>query len=372
MTVGEDTLTGLKSDVPIAKYTTIALGGSAKCFISCQTTDEIRSAIEFARREDLPIQVLGGGSNVIFPDEGFNGLVIKIDLKGVVFEDDGESASARVNAGEVWDDFVKTCVEKNLGGVECLSGIPGSVGATPIQNVGAYGQEVKDTITSIKALDRESLQLAEIVNKECEFGYRKSRFKMKDKDKFVVVEVCYRLENAAEPKIKYEELRDYIESRKKDEGERGTETGEGGLRKEGVNLQEVREAVLALRRKKSMLVDPADPNSRSVGSFFVNPVLSKVEYSDFEGRLASIGIRRAPSYKDANGMKISAAWLVENAGFHKGYKRNGVGISSNHSLALVNYAGTTKEILSLASDIENGVFEKFGIKLEKEAVVVQK
>lgn len=369
MKVGQDKLTGLKNDVSLSGFTTIALGGNAKYFISCQTTDEIRSAIEFARCEDLSIQMLGGGSNVIFPDEGFNGLVIKIDLKGILFEDDGEYTKARVNAGEGWDDFVKLCVEKNLGGVECLSGIPGSVGATPIQNVGAYGQEVKDTITSLKAIDRESLQLVEIANAKCEFGYRKSRFKTNDKDKFVIVEVCYRLENAGEPTIKYEELRDYIESKKKDKGERRTETGEGGQRDAEVNLQVVREAVLALRRKKSMLVDPADPNSRSVGSFFVNPVLSKVEYSDFEERLASIGIKRAPSYRDAHGVKISAAWLVENAGFHKGYKRNGVGISSNHSLALVNYAGTTREILSLASNIENGVFEKFGIKLEKEAVV---
>jgi UDP-N-acetylmuramate dehydrogenase len=371
MTVGLDMLTGLKNDVSLSEFTTIGLGSEAKYFISCKTTDEIRSAVEFARRENLPIMILGGGSNIIFPDEVFNGLVIKIDFKGILFEDDGEYTKALVNAGEVWDDFVKLCVEKDLGGVECLSGIPGSVGATPIQNVGAYGQEVKDTITSIKAIDRDSLQDVEISNTKCEFGYRKSRFKTKDKDKFVIVEVCYRLENAGEPTIKYEELRDYVESRKRVDAGRRTETGEEGQRDKELNLQVVREAVLALRRKKSMLVDPADPNSRSVGSFFVNPVLSRVEYSNFEERLGSVGIKRAPSYKDAHGIKISAAWLVENTGFHKGYNRNGVGISSNHSLALVNYAGTTKEILSLASDIENAVFEKFGIKLEKEAVVVQ-
>lgn len=363
MELSQDTLKGLKSEIRLSEYTTIGLGGSAKHFISCQTVDEIRSAIEFGERENLRTEILGGGSNVIFPDEGLDGLVVKIDSKGIAFEDDGKCTKVSANAGEAWDNLVKACVEKNLAGIECLSGIPGSVGATPIQNVGAYGQEVKDTIACVKAIDRKSLDLVEINNGSCEFGYRKSRFKSNDKDKFVIVEVCYKLKNEDEPSIKYDELLDYIEKKKKDAGEGRHATGRTSLRT-------VREAVLALRRKKSMLADPADPNSRSVGSFFINPVLSEVEYLNFKERLDSIRVKRAPSYKDANGMKIPAAWLVENAGFVRGYKRNGVGISSNHSLALVNYSGTTKEILLLASDIESAVFERFGIKLQKEAVVI--
>ncbi len=355
----QDKVKGLKCDVQLAEFTTIGLGGRAKYFISCKTIEDIQSSIEFGGQENLPIEILGGGSNVIFPDEGFEGLIIKIDLRGISFEDGGEYTVARVNAGEVWDDFVSKCVNNNFVGVECLSGIPGSVGATPIQNVGAYGQEVKDTIVSVKAINRKSLELVEFDNGMCEFGYRKSRFKSRDINNFVIVEVCYRLKTSGEPSIKYDELRNYIDSKME-------KTGEDN----GMTPKTVREAVLAIRKKKSMLIDSDDPNSRSVGSFFINPVLSEPEYENFKERLIAGGIKRAPSYKGADGMKISAAWLVENSGFHKGYRKNGVGISSNHSLALVNYSGTTREILSLASDIENAVFDKFGIKLRKEAVVV--
>jgi UDP-N-acetylmuramate dehydrogenase len=364
MAFPQDKLANLEPYVNLADFTTIRLGGRAKYFVSCRTIDEIRPTLRFAESENLPVQILGGGSNLIFPDEGFGGLVIKVDSKGVDFEDDGIYTMARVNAGEAWDDFVKTCVEQNLAGVECLSGIPGSVGATPIQNVGAYGQEVKDTIVSVKAINRKSLEFVEFTSAECEFDYRKSRFKANDKNKFVVVEVCYKLRNSGEPSVKYEELRNYIDSPKTESGGRRRKNGEA-------NLKTVREAVLALRRKKSMVIDPNDPNSRSVGSFFVNPILTEGEYKNFMEKLNFNRIKRAPSYKSADGIKISAAWLVENSGFHKGYKRNGVGISSNHALALVNYSGTANELLSLASDIEKGVKEKFGIKLAREAVVVQ-
>ncbi len=352
-----------RTGVSLAQYTTIGLGGKARLFVSCRTDDEIRAAIEYGEREGLRVEILGGGSNLIFPDEGFDGLVIKIDSRGIRFENEGEYVKAYASAGEAWDFFVKWCVENGLSGVECLSGIPGSVGATPIQNVGAYGQEVKDTIVSVKALNRNSLQSIDLSRGRCEFGYRQSRFKGKDKDKFVITEVCYKLRNSDEPSIKYDELRDYIELNYK-AGEAGNQE------RRDVNLQAVRDAVLAIRKRKSMLIDPADPNSKSVGSFFVNPILSEVELSNFKERLVSNGIKRAPSYKGPEGTKISAAWLVENSGFEKGYKRNGVGISSNHSLALVNYSGSTKELLALASDIQDAVYKKFGILLLKEAVVV--
>jgi UDP-N-acetylmuramate dehydrogenase len=320
--------------------------------------------LTFAESKNLSVQILGGGSNLIFPDDGFNGLIVKIDLKGVRFEEQDDCTEAYARAGEVWDDFVKLCIDKNVSGIECLSGIPGLVGATPIQNVGAYGQEVKETIIRVSAIDRKSLELVQFSSRECSFGYRKSRFKGNDEDKFVIVEVCYRLKKSGKPSVRYEELRDYLESRKSKNGNLKTQSGEA-------NLQEVRGAVLALRKKKSMVIDPADPNARSVGSFFVNPVLSEGEYDELTDTLRLRGIEGPPSFKSIEGVKIPAAWLVENSGFHKGYKRNGVGISSNHALALVNYSGTAKELLSLASEIEKAVFEKFEIRLEREAAVIE-
>jgi len=348
-----------KTEVPLAKYTSIRLGGNAKYLVSCRTIDEIRAALELSRRENLRVQILGGGSNTVFPDEGFDGLVIKIDLKGIDIEEAKGRTIIHAAAGEDWDDLVKFCVARELAGVECLSGIPGLVGATPIQNVGAYGQEVKDTILHLKAIDRASLELKEFNADECSFGYRKSMFK--SNDQYVIVDVAYRLVKSGKPVIRYAELQEYIKSNKRSQE---TET-------RCSKLETVRNAVLALRRKKSMLIDDNDPNSRSVGSFFVNPILSEGEFEEFRKRVMLIGNARAPSYKGAEGIKIPAAWLIENSGFRKGYRTGGVGISSNHSLALVNYSGTTKELLALASDIEREVWEKFGVKLEREAVIVQ-
>ncbi|MCL5268472.1 MAG: UDP-N-acetylmuramate dehydrogenase [Bacteroidetes bacterium] len=358
MRVKPNGLLDFRSEVPLADFTTIELGGNAKYFVRCETVDEIRSALSFAEGEKLPVQILGGGSNIIFPDEGFDGLVLKVDLKGITFTDEGSYPSVIAAAGEVWDGFVKSCVENDLAGVECLSGIPGLVGATPIQNVGAYGQEVKDTIVSVRAIDRSLLEIVEFSQEECCFGYRNSIFKSQDKNRFVIVEVGYKLVKHGQPSLKYAELRNYVETRRKEAGE--------------TDLESIREAVLALRRGKSMVVDERDPNSRSVGSFFVNPVLSIAEYENFLGKLKENKIGESPSFKTAEGVKIPAAWLVENSGFHKGYRLGGVGISSNHALALINQSGTTKELLSLAASIEEAVFKKFGIALEREAVVVQR
>lgn len=361
MRVTTDKPASFRTDVPLADLTTIRLGGNAKYFARCRTLDEIRSALRFARNGKIPVQVLGGGSNIIFPDAGFDGLVLSVGLEGVTFEDEGRNTFVNAAAGETWDSLVQTCVEKNLAGVECLSGIPGSVGATPIQNVGAYGQEVKETISRVKALDRASLDLVELSPENCGFGYRTSRFKTEDRDRFVVVEVTYRLAKNGRPTIGYDELKRQIELRRKESEEE--ETGEPGLK-------ETREAVLAIRRKKSMVVDNNDPNSHSVGSFFVNPVLSEEEYGNFLDRLKGNEMEQAPAFSSDGGTKLSAAWLVENSGFRKGYRNGGAGISSNHALALVNYGGTTEELLSLAAEIEKAVFKKFGIVLKKEAVVV--
>jgi UDP-N-acetylmuramate dehydrogenase len=309
----------------------------------------------------MPVQVMGGGSNLIFSDEGFSGLVMKIGLQGVRFEDRGEECVVGVQAGQDWDRLVQASVERGLGGIECLSGIPGLVGATPMQNVGAYGQEVEDVITVVRALERETLQMVEFERQACGFAYRQSRFKNEDLGRYIIVEVEYCLKKEARPQLHYAELQRYVEEKVDIEG-----------LESGAALQAVRQAVLELRRGKSMVVDAADPNARSAGSFFLNPVVSKQQFGAIEERWAAMGGEGAvPSFDAAEGVKVPAAWLVERAGFAKGYRRGGIGVSEKHALALVNWGGTTRELLQLAEQICRGVEEKFGVRLEREPVVVE-
>jgi UDP-N-acetylmuramate dehydrogenase len=351
----------LQSNEPLSHHTTIGLGGPAKFFAVCKNLEQIHEYLRFAKVQRLPVQILGEGSNIIFPDEGFRGLVLRIALRGVKLQGNGDLVEASVGAGELWDPFVELCIEHHLAGVECLSGIPGSVGATPIQNVGAYGQEISSTFVSLKALQRETLRVVEFSGKECGFAYRHSRFKSDDADKYIITEVTFRLRKFGRPEIRYSELSTYIESH----------VDLAALESGQPALKAVRQAVLVLRRKKSMVINRADPNSRSVGSFFVNPVLSPHEYHQLEERCKKGGISDSiPVFPALTNVKIPAAWLVEKSGFHKGYRRGGVGISSNHALALVNYSGSTREILDLAAEIQARVFEKFQIRLEREPVVV--
>lgn len=338
----------IQENIPLAPLTTIQLGGPARYFVECRSTEEVIEALDFAAKNKLEIHILGGGSNTVFSDEGFSGLVLKIGLKGISVEEKGSEVLVKVAAGENWDEFVQFCIKRGLTGVECLSGIPGLVGATPIQNVGAYGQEVKDTILKVRALNRETMQVVEFNNQECQFSYRQSRFKKGDKGKYIILAVVYRLKKNTKPIIKYKELQNYLQA--------------------NTSLEMVRLAVLALRRKKSMLVDKTDPNSRSVGSFFINPIIEKSEFLELKKRWQeSGGGSEIPNFKVAEKIKLSAAWLIEHSGFYKGYKKNGVGISTNHALALVNYGGgSAKELLSLASEIEKAVYNRFGIRLERE------
>ncbi len=338
--------TYLSEGVTLAPYTTLHLGGPARYFATCSTLEILRSALAWADSMHLDVHVLGGGSNVVFADEGFGGLVLKIDLQGVQFD----AQTARVAAGENWDHFVAQCVRRGLAGIECLSGIPGQVGATPIQNVGAYGQEVRETITSVRAIDRNSLQEVEFTRAECDFSYRHSRFKGPDADRFIITEVRYALREDGRPHLRYAELEKAVEMHQT----AGPDA-----------LNAVRTAVLALRAGKSMVVAPDDPNSRSAGSFFVNPVLSPEQFSTLQQQAED-----APSFPDAGGVKVPAAWLVERAGFAKGYRRGGVGVSQRHALALVNYDGSTHQLLELAADIQREVEAQFSIRLEREPVVV--
>jgi UDP-N-acetylmuramate dehydrogenase len=345
-----------ENDVPLAEHTTLGLGGRATRFARCRRVEQIRECLGVAGRQGWAVQVLGGGSNIIFPDAGFPGLVLKIELAGVDWQRDGAWATVTAGAGETWDELVGWCVDHHLAGVECLSGIPGLVGATPIQNVGAYGQEICETLVSLQALDRESLESVEFSASECAFGYRRSRFKAEDRDRYIITQVTYRLQRRGRPAIRYPELDRYLaEHVAPDDLERGQPS-----------LAAVRSAVLALRRRKSMLLDPSDPNARSVGSFFLNPVVTPGEFARLQARWPQM-----PSFPAPSGIKIPAAWLVEQAGFPKGYRHKGAGISSKHALALINCGGTTHDLLELAGMIQGRVAEIFGLHLEREPVVVQ-
>lgn len=350
-----------QQDILLSNLTTIKLGGKAKFFYECKTAEDLKDCLVFARKENIPVQVIGGGSNIIFPDEDFNGIVIKINIKGIELEVAcNDFLIVKVGAGEKWDDFVKLCIDNDLAGIECLSGIPGSVGATPIQNVGAYSQEVSETILSVIALDRESLELVKFENKACKFGYRQSRFKNENRDKFIITEIIFKLKKYGEPNIKYTEINKKIEA-----------DSNYNLLKEGKEkLTIVRNIVLETRRKKSMVIEENDLNTISCGSFFTNPVLSEKEFEKFE-KICEVNNLSFPSLKTPEGIKVQAAWLIENSGFYKGFRKWGAGISENHSLALINCGGSTKELLELAEDIENTVNTKFGIKLKKEPTIVR-
>ena len=352
----------LDRNIPLSTCTTIGLGGNAAHFATCASVDELRQLLSFAKEKRIPVQVIGGGSNIIFADGGYPGVVCQVSLGGIAVEDNGEYAIVTAAAGEEWDAFVVSCIDHHLAGVECLSGIPGRVGASPIQNVGAYGQEVCNTIVSIKALQRDTLALVEFRTGECHFGYRQSRFKSTDADRFIITEVTFRLRKHGRPEIRYPELVKYLES--------GTDLTRLEPGRPGLSV--VRQGVLALRKKKSMLIDPSDPHARSVGSFFVNPVLASREFEDLKDRWGLSGhAEPIPAYPAGEQMKIPAAWLVEHAGFHRGYRAGKVGISPNHALALVNYGGTTRELLDLARHIEEKVFETFAIRLAREPAIIK-
>jgi len=351
----------LREHVPLAPYTTLGLGGKARYFTECGTDEQVRAALAYATDRRLPVYLLGGGSNVVFLDSGFPGLVLRITIGGMEFRD-GPTPEVRVGAGVDWDTLVQGVVERGWSGVECLSGIPGTVGGTPIQNVGAYGQEIAETVVSVACLDRTTLERRTFTARDCAFGYRDSRFKRADRGRYVVLEVTLRLARDQRPRIRYPELQRAVA------GLGGVETVAPG---EAVRL--VREAVLALRRSKSMVLDPADPNTHSAGSFFMNPVLSAGAFADLEKRWKGI-----PSFPADGGVKVPAAWLVEQAGFPKGYRGEGrtggggggAGISTRHALALVNLGGTSADLLALAEKVQAGVEKQFGIRLAYEPEVV--
>lgn len=326
--------------------TTIRIGGPARFFVRATSVDELREALSWAQARDLRVFVLGGGSNLLISDDGFDGLVIQLDLRGITVESEDESVMVKAAAGEPWDSFVAHAVEHRWAGIECLSGIPGSTGATPIQNVGAYGQDVSETIARVEALDRTTDRVVWFTNEECRFGYRASLFKNLEPDRYVVLSVTFRLRPGGCATIRYPELQRQVEA----------------LGVSVDDLDGVREAVIAIRRKKGMVIDPDDPDTRSDGSFFMNPVVPVEQYEEFARRAPD-----APSYPAGDEVKLSAAWLIEHAGFSKGFTRGNVGLSTKHTLAIVNRGeGTAAEVVELVELIQEKVREAFGIEMHPE------
>jgi UDP-N-acetylmuramate dehydrogenase len=348
-----------EEDVPLAPFTTLGSGGRSRYLCRVASVDQLSEALEFSQRHDLPVFILGGGSNVVVSDDGFPGLTIKLEILGRNSSDAGpEEVILEVAAGESWDALVEWSVQRGLAGLECLSGIPGCVGATPIQNVGAYGAEVSQTITSVHCLDRTTGSIQSFSNPDCDFGYRSSRFKTRDRGRYVVLAVDFRLRQSAEPVIVYPELKSAFLLHHPDLIDAGDPIE---------RLNAVRSTVLMLRRSKSMVLDSGDENSRSVGSFFVNPILSPSEFRQFLQLCRDNDpALDPPHFPVGASFKVSAAWLIERSGFTRGFKMGGVGISSRHALALVNLGGGSSELLRLADSIRAAVLLRFGIKLEQE------
>lgn len=343
----------IERDVPLAPRTTLGLGGPARRFVRVTSVAELRHALADAERANELVLVLGGGSNLVVNDDGWPGLVIQIAITGVIYEDDGGAVLVHAGAGVVWDDLVAQTVERELAGIECLSGIPGLVGATPMQNVGAYGQEVADTIVCVDALDRTTGQVVEFVPVNCGFAYRTSMFK--GSERWIITNVSFRLlrDSNSRP-IRYAELAKSL----------------GIPQDSTAPLREVRERVIELRRGKGMVVDAGDPDSRSAGSFFMNPIVDAATVAALETKLPEG--TQIPRWPAPDGKtKLSAGWLIERAGFVKGTVRGNVGVSSKHALALVNRGGaSTSELLALAREIQDGVRDRLGVEIHPEPVIV--
>lgn len=340
----------IRENVALGPFTTFGIGGPARWFVEAASEAEIVEAVGWARERSLPLFVLGGGSNLLVSDAGFAGLVLRVALKGIATQDEAGSRVYRVAAGEDWDGFVERAVEDNCAGIECLAGIPGTVGGTPVQNVGAYGQEVSETIQGVRVLDLETLLFREIPAQECGFGYRSSVFNTTARGRFLVLRVDYKLKPEEAPNLRYADLRKAF----------ATDSAP--------TLTEVAAAVRRIRHSKGMLLVDGDADCRSAGSFFKNPVISVERFGELA---ASLGIE-PPRYPAGKGsVKLPAAWLIEQAGFAKGFALGRAGISSRHTLALVNLGGATAgELLALRDLIVDGVAAKFGIRLQMEPVLV--
>jgi len=338
-------------NVPLAPRCTMGVGGPARFFVEVDDDAAVLQAVRWAQERGVDLHVLGGGSNLVVADAGVDGLVVKIALRGVSSSEAGGFVEVTAAAGEPWDDLVARAVERGWAGLECLSGIPGLVGATPIQNVGGYGQEVSQTVTAVRALDRRAGRVVTLAREDCGFGYRTSRFKSGEPDRFIVLGVTYRLLPGGAPALRYADV-------------------ESDLARRGIarpSLADARASVLAIRRSKSMVLDAGDPNRRSCGSFFLNPVVDGAALERVE---RSAGDPAMPRWREADGrVKLSAAWLIEHAGLRRGDGPGPVALSTLHSLAIVCREGArSADVIAFARDIRARVEARFGVRLVPEPV----
>ena len=341
----------LREGVPLAPYCTLGVGGPARFFFEGSDEREVVEALDSAKTHGTAFRVLGGGSNVVVADAGVDALVVKLELQGVSTREVAGAIELTAAAGEPWDALVALAVERGWAGLECLSGIPGLVGATPIQNVGAYGQEVSETLTTLRALDTASGRIVTLVNADCGFAYRDSRFKSAEPGRFVVLSVTYRLVPGGAPCVRYAELERHL-------SDRGVASA---------SLRDVRESVVAIRRSKSMVIEAGDENRRSCGSFFTNAVVTAAEAE----RVARITRDTAmPRWPQPDGrVKLSSAWLIERAGFTRGHREGPVGLSTRHALAVVAHDGArAADVVAFARRLTAAVQERFGVRLTPEPV----
>ena len=339
----------IQENVPLAPFTTFGIGGPARWFAEATSEAETVDAVSWARESSLPLFVLGGGSNLLVSDAGFAGLVLRVALRGIESGSDAGSRLYRAAAGEDWDAFVARAVEEDCAGIECLAGIPGTVGGTPVQNVGAYGQEVSETIGQVRVLDLESLTFREMAPAECGFTYRSSLFNSTAKGRFLVTRVDYRLVPNGAAQLRYADLQKAFAA-----GSAPT-------------LAEVAAAVRKIRRSKGMLLVAGDEDCRSAGSFFKNPVIPERDILEITARLGA----RPPGWPAGEGfVKLPAAWLIEQAGFTKGFHLGSAGISSRHTLALVNRGGARAADVLALRDLIVARVSQLGIQLEMEPVMV--
>jgi UDP-N-acetylmuramate dehydrogenase len=352
----------IRENILLAPYTTFRIGGPARWFMEASNEVELTEAVTFANNQHADLFVLGGGSNLLVADKGFPGVVVHVTNHGIREQMDGGYSVFTAAAGESWDGFVSAVVERDFAGVECMAGIPGTVGGTPVQNVGAYGQEVSSTIVSVRALDRKTLRMVDFAGSNCQFTYRRSIFNSTARDRYIVTEVSFRLRAHGAPYLRYKDLADVY-------------AGKSTPPK----LAQVSKTVRDIRRKKGMLLVDGDPNCRSAGSFFKNPVVSESLLADISARVTKEANLSGMSQPDSiphfaaekGTVKLLAGWLIEHAGFPRGFALGQAGISTRHTLAIVNRGDATAAgILALRDQIRQRVLAQFGICLEQEPVYV--
>lgn len=343
----------IKQNVQLKDFTTLGLGGPAAYFTHVSNEDELEEALDFAGQKQLPVFVLGGGSNVVAHDEGFPGLVLVNEVKGRAALRDQKTAILEVGAGENWDDTVKYAVEQNWQGIECLSGIPGKAGAAPIQNIGAYGQEVASAIQTVRAFDTRTKKWLEFDSGQCEFGYRKSVFNDSQRGRYIITRVTLRLEVNGSPTLIYPDIKDRFPDPKK------------------ARLFDIRSFVIETRAKKGMVILPGYERYQSAGSFFKHPVVSREDFKYVLEKMRQKGAGESHRHwywpLPSGEIKLVAAHLIEHAGFERGHRKGNVGISPKHALALVHHGGgTSRELIDLAKEVQENVKDAFGVTLHPE------